>query len=33
MNKITEIDPQTAAEQVVPMLDEISPTMCMAKWL
>ena len=33
MNKITEIDPQTAAEQVIPMLDEISPTMCMAKWL
>ena len=33
MNKITEIDPQTAAEKVVPMLDDISPTMCMAKWL
>ena len=33
MKKITDIDPQTAAQQVIPMLDEISPSMCMAKWL
>ncbi len=33
MKKITEIDPQTAAQQVIPMLDDISPSMCMAKWL
>ena len=26
-------DPETAAELVKPKLDEISPTMCMAKWL
>ena len=36
-NKIDETkldpDPQVAAQQVGPMLDQISPTMCMAKWL
>ena len=26
-------DPQTAAQQVVPELDKISSSMCMAKWL
>jgi hypothetical protein len=26
-------DPETAAELVKPKLDEISPTMCLAKWL
>ena len=33
MKKIVETDPQTAATQVIPLLDELSPTMCMAKWL
>ena len=36
-NKIDETkldpDPQVAAQQDGPMLDQISPTMCMAKWL
>jgi len=27
------IDPQEAAEQIRPVLDKISPSMCMAKWL
>ena len=26
-------DPQTAAQQVIPMLDAVSPTYCKAKWL
>ena len=32
-DKITETDPKEAAKQVIPLLDEISPSMCMAKWL
>jgi hypothetical protein len=31
--RLTETDPQAAALEVIPLLDEISPTMCMAKWL
>ena len=31
--RLTETDPQAAALEVIPLLDELSPTMCMAKWL
>lgn len=33
VTKITETDPQAAAKQVIPLLNDISPSMCMAKWL